>query len=47
MGFLSNFPAVNTHVFAAIMVALTYIAFTAGRTAYRNTGRNVWLRSVR
>jgi len=47
MGFLSNFPAVNVYVFAAIVCALAYIAFTAGRTAYQNTGRNVWLRSAR
>jgi len=44
---LSNLPAVNTFVFAAITIAATYVAFSAGRAAYRNVGRNVWLRYVR
>jgi hypothetical protein len=44
---LSNLPAVNTYVFVAIAIAVAYIAFSAGRSAYRNVGCNVWLRYIR
>jgi hypothetical protein len=44
---LSNLPAVNTYVSAAIAIAVAYTAFSAGRSAYRNVGRNVWLRYIR
>ena len=44
---LSNLPVVNTYVFTAIAIAVAYVAFSAGRSAYRNVGRNVWLRYIR
>lgn len=44
---LSKLPPVNMYAFAGLLIAIAYIAFTAGRTAYRNTPRNVVLRCVR
>jgi hypothetical protein len=44
---LSSIPAVNTYVFAAVMVVASYVAFVAGRAAYQNVGRSVWKRSLR
>lgn len=44
---LSNLPAVNGFVFIAIMVCLSYVAIVAGRSAYMNFGRSLWLRLLR
>ena len=41
MKFLSDLPPVNTYVFIGIVTALTYIAFTAGRTAWRGRSTRI------
>jgi hypothetical protein len=44
---LSNLPAVNGYLFIVIMVCVSYIAVVAGRSAYMNLGRSLWLRLFR
>jgi len=44
---LSSLPPVNMYVFAGVVAAASYVAFVAGRTAYRNLDRSVWKRSLR
>lgn len=44
---LSNLPVVNIWVFAGVATVVTYVAFAAGKTAYRNHDRSVWKRSIR
>ena len=44
---LSSIPAVNTYVFAAVVVVASYVAFVAGRAASRNVDRSLWKRSLR
>jgi len=44
---LSTLPPVNTYVFAGVVAAASYVAFVAGRTAYRNLDRSAWKRSLR
>lgn len=44
---LFNLPPVNTYVFAVAVAAVSYVAFVAGKTAYRNVDRSLWKRTVR
>lgn len=44
---LSSLPALNTYVFTALVLCASYVAFVAGRKAYLNRERSVWLRLLR